>query len=87
MPIDMYRLGRRIAGKRVEMGLTQQQLADKAHVTQRTIALLETGKRQGLSVGTLAKVGQILGLSLDYLVYGEDPESEWQPASVALVGT
>lgn len=69
--IDMDRLGRRVAGKRAEHRLTQQQLAEKAQVTQRTVAMIELGERQGLSVGTLASIAAVLGVTMDYLVHGD----------------
>ena len=68
---DMDTLGRRVAGKRAEHRCTQQRLADQADVTQRTIAMVETGNRTGLSVGTLVAIADVLDVSLDYLVFGE----------------
>ena len=68
--IDVHPIGRRVAGKRVEKGLTQKQLADKASLTQRSIAMIEGGARRGLSVGALAEIANVLEVSLDYLVFG-----------------
>ena len=69
--LDVRSIGRRIAGRRVEKALTQQQLADVAGISQRTIATLETGARPGLSLATIVAIAEILDVSIDYLVYGE----------------
>jgi transcriptional regulator with XRE-family HTH domain len=73
--IDMKRLGRRLAGKRVERGLTQQELATKAHLTQRTIALLELGNKPGVALQTMASLAHALQVCLTYLVYGDDDDA------------
>jgi transcriptional regulator with XRE-family HTH domain len=70
--IDMHPIGRRIAGKRTERGLSQTQLGVQAHVAQNTISALEVGLHAGLSLGILTAIADILQVSLDYLVYGDD---------------
>lgn len=77
--IDMKRLGRRLAGKRVERGLTQQALATQAHLTQRTIALLELGNKPGVALETMASLAKALQVCLSYLVYGDDDEHGERP--------
>ena len=53
------------------LDITQQELADKVGLQQKTVALIERGKQQGLSAATLVALAQALGdLSLDYLMSG-----------------
>ncbi|HSF30287.1 MAG TPA: helix-turn-helix domain-containing protein [Candidatus Tectomicrobia bacterium] len=77
--IDMKRLGRRLAGKRVERGLTQQELATRAHLTQRTIALLELGNKPGVALQTMASLAHALQVCLTYLVYGDEDDEDERP--------
>lgn len=72
--IDMPALGRRLAGKRAERDLTQQALAEKAGLTQRTIALLERGRKPGMTLETVVKLAQTLDVCLLELVYGRRGE-------------
>lgn len=47
--------------------MTQQQLADRAGVTKRTISEIETGRKYG-SVKTLVAIANTLNVTLDDLV-------------------
>jgi len=68
--LDFRSIGRRVAGKRVEHGLKQRDLAQMVNVSLRTISLLETGGRTNITLAVLASIGKVLGLSLDAMVYG-----------------
>ena len=83
--LNMYRLGRRIAAKRVLADWTQKDLADRAGTTQAAIARIEKGKRPQVSVGTLYAIARALGASLDELVGmgEEDAEERTQRVAVA----
>ena len=70
--LDMYPIGRRIAGKRTERGLSQTELGEQTDLRQNTISVLELGTRKGVSLGALVAIAEVLRVSLDYLVYGED---------------
>ena len=61
-PVLATRIQIRLA--RHSAGLTQQELADRAGVTQQQIAKLEHPD-QNASISTLAKVAKALGMSLD----------------------
>lgn len=54
-------LGKRIKRFRRKAGLTQEQLADKVHVSTTHIGLVETGKRR-ISLKTLQKLAAALGI-------------------------
>jgi transcriptional regulator with XRE-family HTH domain len=70
--LDLQPMGRRIRIERARLDLTQQELADKSGVQQKTIAQIERGKQYGLSVYTLGALADALdNLSLDYLMYGQ----------------
>src|SRR5262249_46175765 len=53
--------------------LSQQDLAKLAGVTASAISQAERAER-GLSLGTLARLSSALGLTIDDLLHGEDPE-------------
>lgn len=53
--------------------LSQQELAKLAGVTASAISQAERGER-GLSLATLARLSSALGLTIDDLLHGEDPE-------------
>lgn len=55
-----YRLASSLIRARIQKKLTQQQLADKAGVTQNTITRLESGTTNP-TIGTLTRVAAALG--------------------------
>jgi len=61
-------IGRRLKAYRIDYPLTQQELADKAGVSRRSITNMENG--EDIQFGTLIKVLRALGLdsNLDMLV-------------------
>lgn len=56
----MERLGRRVRLARLRRNLSQEELAERASTTRKTIRALEMG-RETVSVGLLLKVTTILG--------------------------
>lgn len=64
-------LGTRLAELRKEMGLSQAELAQKIHVSASCVGMHEQGRRMpGLDI--LLRLARIYGVSLDYLVSGEE---------------
>jgi len=57
--MDPKRIGKKIKLARVEMDLTQSQLADKIHAKQKSISRYETGITVP-SVETLLKIAKVL---------------------------
>ncbi len=54
-----------IRRQRIALRLTQQQLADRAHVTRKTISVLESPTQRGaVSLSLLERVAVILGLAI-----------------------
>ncbi len=66
-------LGDRIKRRRTELGWTQDVLADKAGISKGFLSDVENSKRN-VSADTLLDIAKVLGLSLDYLMKGEDGE-------------
>lgn len=66
--------GERIKKRRVALGWTQEELAQKARISNGFVSDIENNKRN-ISAETLLDVARVLGLSLDYLMTGDDEES------------
>lgn len=60
-------LGNRIQELRKDMGITQQQMADKLNITKGAVSGYEIGRREP-SNDILIKIANILGTSTDYLL-------------------
>jgi transcriptional regulator with XRE-family HTH domain len=70
------RLGEKIERLRRERGLTQQELADRAGVSQAIISRLERKARTNVHADVLKGLAKALGCTTDYLVgMHEDEES------------
>lgn len=54
-------LGKKIKKYRKHAGLTQEELAERVHVSTTHVGLVETGKRR-MSLKTLQKVASVLGV-------------------------
>ena len=60
-------VGQKIKDKRLKLGITQEQLAEKCDISVSYIAHIERGTKS-LSLETAVKVSNALNVSLDYLV-------------------
>lgn len=58
----------RLKTKRVEVGLTQVQLAEKAGVTARTIQNYELGTRKPSNMEVIQKIADALNTTIEYLL-------------------
>ena len=52
--------------------LSQMELAERAHVTQKTISVLEIGKGRRVDFGVLERIAAVLGVSPGDLIAIED---------------
>ncbi len=63
-------IGRRIATRRNQLGLTQEQAAEKAGLTQQFFASVETGSKN-MRAESIIKVSRALNVSTDFLLTGQ----------------
>ena len=82
MTLDLHKLGRRIAAMRELRDMTQQELANRAGLTQAAIARIEKARKPRVQLATVVAIAEVLGVSVDYLI-GKDPESALLPAAMA----
>ena len=62
-------MGERLSKRRKQLGLTQEQLAEKAKTTTQTISTAETG-RKALRPENILKLCDALDISIDYFFRG-----------------
>ena len=65
----------RIRKARESFGFTREQFAEKLDVSVSYLAELERG-RTGISVKMLMKICDLLGLSADYILYGDERQAD-----------
>lgn len=73
--MDAKTLGQTLAKKRVDMGFTQEALANIVQVSRRTIVSLEAGKAE-IGLRRLMKIASVLGLELTLVPTSERPTEE-----------
>jgi HTH-type transcriptional regulator / antitoxin HipB len=62
--LRLAQLAVQIAKNREDMGMTQAQLASRAHLTQQQVSKVEHAGASGFNVNTLIRVCEALGLDL-----------------------
>ena len=73
--MDNIQTGKMIAELRKKQGLTQQQLADKLNLSNKTISKWESGNGSP-DISNLPVLAETLGISVDELLKGEINDSE-----------
>lgn len=68
---DIPAIGTRIRAIRHDRGITQDELAHGVGVSRSAVAQWETG-RAGQVTGNLTRIAEILGVSVEYLLHGDD---------------
>lgn len=79
----MSNIGKSISKFRKEQEMTQDQLAERLHVTRQAVSNWETGKTQP-DVETLEQLAECFGVSVEMLIYGK---SETQGSNVIVKKT
>jgi DNA-binding XRE family transcriptional regulator len=59
---EEFEVAKEVIRLRIKAGLTQKELAEKAHTSQPAIARLESGNYRNVSLSFLRKVGKALGV-------------------------
>lgn len=72
--IDYKAMGQRIRTKRMEMGLTQEKLAEKVEISPSHIGEIERGTSI-CSLAVIVNIAAVLGLNLDTLIKGINDEN------------
>ena len=74
----MDQLGNKIAAKRKDLGITQQEFADKMAVTRQTVSRWEAGTVMP-DIDKISDIAGILGVSCDYLLKDDAAEENGAP--------
>ena len=77
-------MGKRIRMQREILGITREELAEQIGVSPRFCYDLEMGLK-GMSVSTLSNLVTVLGVSADYLLFGESPEDKGCATGISLI--
>lgn len=78
-------MGHRLTARRKQLGLTQEELADRAGTTTQTISTAETG-RKALRPENILKICTALDISADYLLRGTISEEDISILSTKMAG-
>ena len=62
------RLGKMLKALRQTKGMTQEQLAKRAKMTQAYVAMLEAGVKKNPSLATLKRIAKALGVPVEELL-------------------
>jgi len=81
--LDFKMIGARIRQQREFLGYTREYLAEQVSVSVNFCRDIEIGAK-GMSMQTLAKVSNILKLSLDYIMFGETQKGDIEPLVLML---
>ena len=76
----MNDLGRKLADKRKDLGLTQIEFAERMSVTRQTVSRWEAGAAMP-DIDKIADIASILGVSCDYLLRDDAVEEGPAPTS------
>ncbi len=73
--MDWENIGKRIRKQREFLGYTRETLAEKLEITPKFCSDIELGLK-GMSVQTLYRISETLGLSTDYILFGSGEKDE-----------
>ncbi len=73
--MDWILIGGRIRKQREFLGLTREQFAEKLEITPKFCSDIELGVK-GMSVPTLCRIADTLGLSTDYILFGKSTKKD-----------
>ena len=73
--LDYYEIGKRIRKCREELGLSQEEAAERCHISPSFYSNIERGVKS-MSLETFVSICQAFSVSADYLLYEELPETD-----------
>ena len=73
--MDLVKIGKYIAGKRKDLGMTQKQLAEKLNMSDKSVSKWERGVCLP-DVSVYMELCEILGISINEFLAGEDIDAE-----------
>lgn len=82
-----WNIAERLEACRRQKGWTNAELARRAGLNQTLLWKILEGQRPKISAITVKRLARALGVSTDYLLGMDIPESEELAAAVAMVGT
>lgn len=74
LPYVATTLGERIKERRMELGVSQAELARQVGVKPQAVTQWESGATKSLRPENLLRTRDVLGTTVDWLVYGRDPQ-------------
>ena len=75
MNYNMEKSGGRIQQLRIQHGYTQEEFAKTLNIDRSNLSRVESGRR-GCSLDLLVQLSSTFGVTLDYLVFGQD-KPDW----------
>ena len=72
---DRITVGKRIHQKRIQLGLSQDELAVRINRATKYCSDIERGMC-GMSIETMLSISKALDMSLDYMMFGEQTDEE-----------
>ncbi len=66
-------IGKRIASRRTQLGLTQEQVAEKAGLSHQFFACVERGLKN-MRAESIIKLSKAMDISTDYLLFGKSTD-------------
>ena len=73
--MDLISIGNRIRARREALHLTREHFSEKIGITPKFCADIETGTK-GFSIKTLIKLSEVLGVTTDYILFGNTEDTE-----------
>ena len=75
MEVDYYKIGQRIRHFRKGQGLSQEELAERVHISTTHMSHIETANTKP-SFGVIVALAIALNVSIDYLVFGDERDDK-----------
>ena len=71
---QLAEIGQRLRQRRTQLGLTRDKMSELADIGSGYYGQLEVGTSQ-MSIDTLIKLSRSMHLSMEYIIFGEEPQT------------